>query len=327
MPLNDDQRWLDAAARLSARGAPAARPNPSVGAIVVRDGTVLARGWTQPGGRPHAEAVALAAAGEAAHGATLYVSLEPCAHQSTRGPACAGLIAGSGLARVVIGCGDPDPRTAGKGVAAIRAAGITVEQISSPACAASLAGYLCRTTLARPHITLKLALSADGALARPPGESQWLTGEAARAHVHAVRARMDAIVVGAGTVAADNPRLDVRLPGLEQRSPQRWLLSGHAAPHGWQVMARPDDVFAMGDVQYLMVEGGAQTARAFLHAGLVDRLILYRAPITIGTGVPSLPELTHQALATADSGWRLCDQRQLGNDALEVYERSLCSPE
>ncbi len=304
-----------------------ARPNPSVGAIVVQQGRIIARGWTGPGGRPHAEAVALSLAGESARGGTLYVSLEPCAHQSARGPACADLVAASGLARVVMGCADPDPRTAGEGSRRIEQASIAAELVDSAACKRSLAGYLTRITQGRPHITLKLALSQDGCLARPPGESQWLTGEPARAHVHAMRARMDAILVGSATLAADSPRLDVRLPGLEHRSPERWVLTSGKAPEGWQAMASPQGVFAMGDAQYLMVEGGAKTARAFLGAGLVDRLMLYRAPVTIGAGVAAIPELTEAALAGRKSGWQLCDQRQLGNDVLDVYERSPCSPE
>ncbi len=327
MPKTEDLRWLDAAARMGARGWPMARPNPSVGAIIVHQSQVVARGWTGAGGRPHAEAVALSAAGEAARGATLYVSLEPCAHHSTRGPACADLVAASGLARVVVGCADPDPRTAGEGIRRIQSAGIAAELVENAACKQSLAGYLTRITPGRPHVTLKLALSQDGCLARPPGKSQWLTGEPARAHVHTVRARMDAILVGAGTLAADKARLNVRLPGLESRSPERWILTSSNAPDGWQAMASPQGIFAMGDAQYLMVEGGAETARAFLAPDLVDRLMLYRAPITIGAGVPALPELTEAALAVGNSGWKRCDQRQLGNDVLDVYERSLCSLE
>lgn len=322
----EDRRWLDAAARLGARGQPLSRPNPAVGAIIVRAGQVIGRGWTQPGGRPHAEAVALDQAGTAAAGATLYISLEPCAHHSPRGPACADLVAASGLARVVIGCADPDPRTAGAGAARIAAAGITVEQIDSPACMASLAGYLTRARLGRPQVTLKLALSEDGRLTLPPGEGQWLTGAIARAHVHAMRARMDAIVVGRGTLAVDAPRLDVRLPGLESRSPARWLLTSGAAPAGWQALASPADIAALAPAQSLMVEGGAATARAFLAAGLVDRLLLYRAPLTIGGAGPALPELTEPALAS-NPRWTRTDHRQLGNDTLHVYEATPCSPE
>ena len=321
MSADEDERWLSAAARLAARGLPLARPNPAVGALIVRSGIVVGQGWTQPGGRPHAEAVALAQAGELARGATLYVSLEPCAHQSQRGPACADLVAASGLSRVVIGCGDPDPRTAGAGIERIRAAGITAEVLSNPACAESLAGYLTRTRLGRPHITLKLALSEDGYLAPPPDEGQWLTGPVARAHVHAWRARMDAILVGRGTLDADAPRLDVRLPGLADRSPQRWLLTSGEAPTGWRALPAPQAVATMLPAQTLMVEGGAHTARAFLAAGLVDRLLLYRAPRPVGGHGPALPELTRTALAGSPL-WRLTDTRALGNDAVDVYERT-----
>ena len=319
-----DSRWLAAAARLAARGIPLSRPNPSVGALLVKQGKVIARGWTQPGGRPHAEAVALAAAGEQARGATLYVTLEPCAHPSTRGPDCAGLVAASGVSRVVIGCHDPDPRTAGAGAARLRSAGVEVVEADHPECRDSLAGYLVRQQLGRPHVSLKLALSADGYLAPPPGEGQWLTGEVARAHVHAMRARMDAILVGRGTFEADQPRLDVRLPGIEHRSPERWLLTTGSASQGWHAIAAPQDISQMTGAQYLMVEGGAQTARAFLDAGLVDRLLLYRAPRVVGGNGASLPGLTADALA-ASSAWQLSDTRQLGNDTLQVYERAQIS--
>ena len=319
-----DSRWLAAAARLATRGIPLSRPNPSVGALLVNQGKVIARGWTQPGGRPHAEAVALAAAGEQARGATLYVTLEPCAHASQRGPDCAGLVAASGVTRVVIGCHDPDPRTAGAGANRLRAVGIEVVEADNPECRQSLAGYLVRQQLGRPHVTLKLALSADGYLAPPPGEGQWLTGEVARTHVHAMRARMDAILVGRGTLQADQPRLDVRLPGIEGRSPQRWLLTTGSAPAGWNAIATPQDITRMDGTQYLMVEGGAQTAQAFLGAGLVDRLLLYRAPRLVGGNGASLPGLTADALA-ASPEWQLTDTRQLGNDTLQVYERAQTS--
>ena len=319
MVTEADSRWLAAAARLSRRGIPLTRPNPAVAALVVMQGRLIARGWTQPGGRPHAEAQALAAAGDAAIGATIYVTLEPCAHQSARGPACADLLAASGAARVVIGCGDPDPRTAGQGIARLRAAGIETELADCADCASSLAGYLTRTAKHRPHVTLKLALSADRRLAPPPGEGQWLTGPEARAHVHAWRARMDAILVGRGTLEADAPRLDVRLPGLERRSPERWLLTSGAAPDGWRKIPTPQDIAQLEPAQYLMVEGGAQTARGFLAAGLVDRLLIYRASHKVGGAGAGLPEMSEMHLA-ADKSWQLVDRRPLGKDMLTVYE-------
>lgn len=322
----DDLRWLDAAARLAERARPLSRPNPAVGAIVVKDGRVIGRGWTQPGGRPHAEAVALGQAGRAAIGAVLYVTLEPCAHASSRGPACADLVATSGLREVVIGCGDPDPRTAGAGAARIEAAGVPARFLPSPASEASLAGYLMRYRRSRPHVTLKLATSLDGHIALVDGTSRWITGAEARAHCHLERARADAILVGGGTLRADQPRLDVRLPGLEGRSPDRWVLTRSAAPEGWQALASPVELSDMATVQYLFVEGGAETAAAFLAADLIDRLLLYRAPIVIGTGKPAVGDIALSDLAAAHGRWSLTDQRRLGSDTLEVYERTPCSP-
>jgi diaminohydroxyphosphoribosylaminopyrimidine deaminase/5-amino-6-(5-phosphoribosylamino)uracil reductase len=313
-----DHRWLAAAAALAARGRPLSQPNPAVGAILVKDGCVVARGWTQAGGRPHAEAMALAAAGESARGATLYVTLEPCAHKSERGPACADLVASAGLARVVVGCHDPDARTAGAGIARIGAAGVPIDLIDHPECRASLSGFLTRCAHSRPEVTLKLALSADCRLVPPQG--QWLTGPVARAHTHAWRAKMDAILVGRGTVEADNPRLDVRLPGLAARSPQRWLLTRGTAPDGWRVLPSPQDMALLAPAQYLMVEGGAATARAFLSAGLVDRMMLYRAPQAVGGNGAALPELAAAALVNAPE-WQHINSRPLGNDRLDVYER------
>jgi len=322
-----DLRWLAAAAAIAARARPLSAPNPAVGALLVRDGVVLARGFTQPGGRPHAEAMALAAAGEAAAGATLYVTLEPCAHASERGPACADLVASSPLARVVIGCGDPDPRTAGEGIARIRTAGIAVDLVPSAEAEASLAGYLSQRRRGRPEVTLKLATSLDGCIALASGESQWITGEQARAHAHAMRAKADAILVGGGTLRADQPRLDVRLPGLEERSPARWVLTHGTAPSGWHAIASPQDIATMADVQYLFVEGGAGAAAAFLAADLVDRILLYRAPVIIGGGMATITDIGLANLADCHNRWRLTEQRQLGSDTLEVYERILCSPE
>ena len=322
----DDLRWLDAAARLAARGRPLSRPNPAVGAILVKQGRVIARGWTQPGGRPHAEAVALGHAGSAAAGATLYVTLEPCAHQSERGPSCTDLVAAAGLTRVVVGCQDPDPRTAGQGLARLRAAGVAAKLLASPAAEASLAGYLTTKRLGRPQVTLKLAVSLDGRIALPDGSSRWITGEAARAHCHVERARADAILVGGGTLRADAPRLDVRLPGLEDRSPPRWVLTRDAAPDGWQALAAPQEISGMAGVQYLFVEGGAETAATFLKADLVDRLLIYRAPIVIGAGKSAVGDVALTDLAAAHGRWHRTDQRRLGSDTLEVYERIPCLP-
>ena len=323
MPLPaDDARWLAAAAALAERARPLARPNPGVGAIIVKAGRVLGRGWTAPGGRPHAEAVALAQAGEHARGATLYVTLEPCAHPSPRGPDCARLVGGAGLARVVIGMGDPDPRTAGAGIAILRAAGAQVTLAGWAAEQLGLAGHHCAVVQGRPHVTLKLATSLDGAIALASGESRWITGAQARAHGHRARARADAILVGGGTLRADAPALDVRLPGLEQRAPDRWVLTRGAAPAGWRKLATPQDIAAMGDVRHLLVEGGAGAAAAFLANDLVDELLLYRAPIIIGGGRPCIGDVGLASLAQARGRWQLAQQRRLGADMLDIFHRT-----
>ena len=316
-----DDAWMQAAATLAARARPLSRPNPAVGAIVVRDGRVVGRGFTSAGGRPHAEARALAQAGAAAAGATLYVTLEPCAHDSPRGPACADLVIAARPARVVIGCIDPDPRTAGNGIARLQAAGIAVAVLDHPAARDSLAGYLLRTGEARPHVTLKLATSLDGRIALATGESRWITGPAARAHVHAVRARADAILVGGGTLRADSPRLDVRLPGLAERSPERWVLTRGTAPDGWRAVADIATPGAFGTVQYLYVEGGAGAAATFLAADRVDRLMIYRAPIVIGSGLAAVGDIGIDRLDDAHGRWRRVARQDLGSDTLDIYDR------
>jgi len=312
---------MQAAATLAARGRPLSRPNPAVGAVLVSNGRVLGRGYTSTGGRPHAEAVALAQAGPSAQNATLYVTLEPCAHDSARGPACADLVIAARPARVVIGCIDPDPRTAGAGIARLREAGIAVDVIDHAGARASLAGYLLRTGEARPHVTLKLAMSLDGRIALASGESRWITGAAARAHVHASRARADAILVGGGTLRTDKPRLDVRLAGLEDHSPERWVLTRGAAPEGWQAVSDITAPGAFGAAQYLYVEGGAQAAAAFLAADRVDRLMIYRAPIVIGAGLAAIGDIGLERLDQAHGRWGLVAQQNLGSDTLDIYDR------
>ena len=311
------------AARLgeSARGRTA--PNPNVGCIIVSDGEIVGRGATAPGGRPHAEAVALAEAGPKARGATLYTTLEPCAHASGRGPTCAALIPEAGIVRVFAAIKDPDPRTAGEGIAMLRKAGIEVKiGIGRQAARDSMSGYLNRVEQGRPRITLKLALSIDGKIALPSGESKWITGEDARAHVHLERARSDMILVGRGTYQADQPRLDVRLPGLEQWSPRRALLTSRSEPvFGWEILTSPQDVYRLHDVNDLLVEGGSATATAFLSADLVDRILIYRAPILVGEGKSSFGFIGLDAIANAHGRWKAGDGARLGIDRLEVYER------
>ena len=313
---------MGAAVALGERGRGNTAPNPNVGCVIVRDDIVVGRGWTQPGGRPHAEAMALAEAGEAARGATAYVTLEPCCHRSERGPACADLLAEAGVARVVAALKDPDGRISGGGFERLRAAGIEVQLgAGAEEAARSMAGFLTRIRLGRPFITLKLAMSLDGKIALPSGESRWITGEDARAHVHLERARCDMILVGRGTYERDRPKLDVRLPGLEERSPRRALLTRGAAVEGWTRLGSPEEVFGLEGVNDLLIEGGSATASAFLGADLVDRMLIYRAPILIGDGKSSVGYIGLTDLADAHRRWLLADSRMLGIDRLEVYER------
>ncbi|MEG3168920.1 bifunctional diaminohydroxyphosphoribosylaminopyrimidine deaminase/5-amino-6-(5-phosphoribosylamino)uracil reductase RibD [Sphingomonas sp. LB3N6] len=378
---------MGTALALAERSRGRTAPNPNVGCVIVRDGRVVGRGWTQAGGRPHAEAMALAEAGAKAQGATAYVTLEPCAHRSPRGPACSDLLIESGVARVVAALEDPDARTAGQGFARLQAADIIVTRgIRSDEARRSMAGFLTRQALGRPHVTLKLATSLDGCIAMADGSSRWITGPEARAHAHLERSRHEAILVGRGTYEADAPRLDVRLPGLEGRAPKRVLLSttltatpspsprhsseswnipvaGHdGASRGdpsfrwgdeigtgdgigagdeitvadgmvverglgadghanWTVIPSPSDIATLPNVDHILVEGGAAVASAFLAADLVDRLLLYRAPILIGGGKPALRDIGLTDLPEAHQRWTHVDARQLGMDRLEVYER------
>lgn len=318
----DYQDWMRSAIALGegARGQTA--PNPNVGCVIVKEGRAVGHGATQSGGRPHAEAVALDMAGAEAEGATIYVTLEPCAHKSPRGPACADLLVAAKPKRVVIALADPDARTDGKGIERLRDAGIPVETgLLGTEARASMEGFFTRLARGRPHITLKLAMSLDGKIALPSGESKWITGEDARRHVHEVRARSDMILVGRGTLLADDPRLDVRLPGLEDRSPRKALLTRGDPVEGWTRLASPEDVFALPDINDLLVEGGSGAASAFLAADLVDRLLIYRAPILIGEGKSALGYIGLTQLAEAHRRWRLAHAEMLGIDRMEVYER------
>lgn len=218
----DDIAHMRAALALARRGLGNVAPNPAVGCVIVRDGAVVGRGWTQPGGRPHAETEALARAGEAARGATAYVTLEPCCHWG-RTPPCTDALIAAGIARAVVALRDPDPRVNGEGLDRLRAAGIAVTEGVLEAEAARLnAGFLSRVRAGRPLVTLKLATTLDGRIAAASGESRWITGPEARRLAHRLRARHDAVMVGSGTALADDPALTVRIPGL--------VPPGHAGP-------------------------------------------------------------------------------------------------
>jgi diaminohydroxyphosphoribosylaminopyrimidine deaminase/5-amino-6-(5-phosphoribosylamino)uracil reductase len=219
-----DQRFMQLALSLGRRGQGRTWPNPAVGAVVVKDGVIVGRGWTQPGGRPHAEPEALGRAGEAARGATLYVTLEPCSHFG-KSPPCADAVIAAGISRVVSAIEDPNPEVAGQGHARLRAAGITVDiGLCGAEAAHDHAGHFRRVRDKRPHVILKLAVSADDKIGAAGGKPVAITGEAAKARVHLLRAQCDAILVGIGTVRADDPLLTCRLPGMAARSPVRVVL-------------------------------------------------------------------------------------------------------
>ncbi|MBX9752413.1 MAG: bifunctional diaminohydroxyphosphoribosylaminopyrimidine deaminase/5-amino-6-(5-phosphoribosylamino)uracil reductase RibD [Roseococcus sp.] len=365
----DDQAHMRAALQLAARGLGNTWPNPAVGCVLVKHGTVIARGWTQPGGRPHAETQALDRAGEAARGATAYVTLEPCSHHGRTPPCCDALIR-AGVSRVVVALRDPDARVDGRGLARLRAAGITVEEGLLGAEAATLnAGFIRRITQGLPLVTLKLASTLDGRIATSTGESRWITGPGARRAVHALRARHDAVMVGSGTVLADDPDLTCRIAGMdpvpmlrviadarlrtppsarlvrEARLQPSWLLTGAGhrpsalAPYiesgvevvtirrapktqegGGGLLPRPMlAALAARGVTRVLVEGGAGLAAALLRTGLVDRLVWFHAPGTMGAeGLASLGPLGVAALS-AMPRFRLEATRAVGEDVMSEF--------
>ena len=394
MGAAEDRRFMGAALRLARWNTGLTSTNPSVACIVVRDGAIVGTGVTARGGRPHAEPQALAEAGEAARGATAYVTLEPCSHHG-KTPPCANALIASGVARVVIAVTDPDARVSGRGVAMLRAAGIAVEtDVLEAEGRRVLAAYLTRQIEKRAHVTLKLAVSADGMIGRRGAGQVAITGPLARAQVHALRAEMDAILVGSGTALADDPELTVRLTGLSHRSPRRFVLGHRALPDTLKLVRTAGDVpvtlvrigpahagtaapvapsagpsdhllpggekreqgagvtissprrgevpaggegaerqgisrwmtpslnallvrMAEDGISSLMVEGGAGVAAGFIEAGLVDRILLYQGPDTIGSdGIASPVTPSHMP-----PGFRLVAEEQFGPDRAWHYER------
>ena len=322
------------ALRIARRGLGNTWPNPAVGCVLVRQGRVIGRGWTQPGGRPHAERMALDAAGEAARGATAYVTLEPCAHHG-RTPPCADALVAAGVGRVVSALTDPDPRVAGRGHARLRTAGIEVaEGICAAEAAAMQQGFLSRVMQGRPMITLKLAGSFDGRIATASGESRWITGDAARRHVHLLRLMHDAVMVGAGTARADRPALNVRGFG-KVRQPVRVVIGQGAIPdlpaenadHG-PLLVLPGPLpqamamLAERGLTRVLCEGGGQLAGALLAQGLVDQLACYTAGLVLGAaGRPAIGDLGVQALGDAPR-FRLVESRPIGGDLFHRWLRS-----
>lgn len=362
-----DRRYMAAALRLSRKNLGLTSTNPAVGTLIIRDDgngpVIIGRGVTAIGGRPHAEAEALAEAGVLARGATAYVTLEPCAHHG-RTPPCANALVTAGITRVVGAASDPDPRVSGKGYAILRSAGIEVKEgVLAREAADQLAGYMNRSMRKRPEVILKLALSADGMIGRR-GEGQiGITGEIARRQVHVMRAECDAILIGIGTAIADDPELTVRLPGLRSRSPARIVLDRLTRLPATSKLARsasdvPVLVAACSDSQVanraeleragvkflatetydgrvalpelledlgnqgmsrIIVEGGADTARAFLDEELVDRIALFYGPEAIGTdGIAAPIGRDH-----IPAGFSLVREARFGEDSFAEWIREI----
>lgn len=315
----DDDAWMGEALAAAATVRTSTSPNPWVGAVVVPDpggphaGAPAAVGATSPPGGPHAEVEALALAGPAAAGATVYVTLEPCSHHGRTGP-CADALAAAGVRRVVVAIEDPDPQVAGRGIARLRQAGIAVDVgCRAGEAAAQLAPYLTHRRTGRPHVVLKLAATLDGRIAAPDGTSRWITGAEARLDAHRLRAESDAIAVGAGTVRADDPALTVRGTEAGHHRPggPRRIVLGRA-PAGARVLPAdehtgpvPDLLDRLGaeGVLQLLVEGGARVAHDLHAAGLVDRYVLYLAPALLG-GDDGTPAFAGPGAATMAEVWR-----------------------
>lgn len=358
---------MRAALALARRGLGQVAPNPAVGCLLVQNGRIVGRGWTQPGGRPHAETEALKQAGAQAGGATAYVTLEPCAHTGQTGP-CADALVEAGIARCVVALKDPDSRVSGRGVDRLAKAGIGVDLGLCADEARELnRGFFSVQEQGRPLITLKLATTVDGRIATKTGESQWITGPAARARAHLLRAGHDAVLVGSGTAIADNPRLDVRLAGLEGRSPLRVVIDGRLRlplTHDLvrRAAERPSCLITGTDVEAtrlgayrdsgmtvlqvsrdedhrpilseamqglaklgvtrLLVEGGAYISAGLLKAGLVDRLVCFRAGLVMGgDGLPAAVSLGVESLQEAPK-FLLKQQQTIGADSCDTFERA-----
>ncbi|MDO8606125.1 MAG: bifunctional diaminohydroxyphosphoribosylaminopyrimidine deaminase/5-amino-6-(5-phosphoribosylamino)uracil reductase RibD [Phaeospirillum sp.] len=361
-----DRSHMRAALALARRGLGTVWPNPAVGCVIVKDGRVVGRGWTQPGGRPHAETEALAMAGKAASGSTAYVTLEPCAHHGKTAP-CAEALISAGIVRVVVAVQDPDARVAGKGVEMLMRAGVKVVEGVLEAEAAEInAGFFMRVTTGRPLVTLKLASTLDGRIATHSGESRWITGPAARTVAHMLRAENDVIMVGSGTALYDDPDLSCRLAGLAECSPVRVVVDGRLRlPLTSRLVATANDIptwvltlegcdrlrreayeeagvdvvelpagadgaidlemaleaLAESGVTRVLVEGGAHLAAALLRAGLVDRLIWFRAPRLMGgDGLAAAVAFGVDHLAQTPRFERI-DVRPVGDDVMELYTR------
>jgi diaminohydroxyphosphoribosylaminopyrimidine deaminase/5-amino-6-(5-phosphoribosylamino)uracil reductase len=349
------------ALRLAERGLHSTSPNPRVGCVIVKNGRIIGEGWHQKAGEPHAEIHALLEAGPAAQGATAYVTLEPCSHHG-RTPPCADALVGAGVAGVIAAMQDPNPAVAGQGLARLRAAGIETRVGLMAAEARQLnAGFVKRMVYGHPLVRLKTASSLDGRTALSSGESKWITGEAARADVHRLRARSCAILTGVNTVLADNPQLNVR--GIDSpRQPLKVIVDSTlrtpadarvlagartlvacAAPDagktaaleaaGAEILCLPGadgrvdlgallSRLAQRGVNELITEAGPGLNGALLGAGLVDEWVQYVAPCLLGSGARPLFELAEPATMQERLAWKLADQRMIGNDLRFIWRKA-----
>ncbi|MCX7624042.1 MAG: bifunctional diaminohydroxyphosphoribosylaminopyrimidine deaminase/5-amino-6-(5-phosphoribosylamino)uracil reductase RibD [Thermomicrobium sp.] len=361
-----DRQWMQRAIALAWRAAGRVAPNPAVGAVIVRDGRVVGEGCTKPPGGPHAEIVALQAAGDQARGATLYVTLEPCAHYG-RTPPCVEAIVRAGIQRVVVALRDPYPEVDGRGIAALRAAGVEVDVgVEAPSAAEVVAGYLKRLRTGLPEVTLKYAMTLDGRLATRTGHSRWITGPEARRYAHQLRDRHDAILVGVGTVLRDDPELTTRLDAADcgdggPPHPLRVVLDSRArTPPTARLLSRgipgrtlivttdaapPDRLVALREAgaelltvparcgkvdlrgalgelarrgtNSVLVEGGGLVLGSLFDEALVDRVVVFVAPVLVGGADAPVP-LTGRGVATMEEAVRLRDVRvrRLGSDVV-----------
>ena len=352
-----DEDYMNAALAYARRAIGQVAPNPPVACLLVKDGVVVGRGVTARGGRPHAETVALKQAGAAAEGATAYVTLEPCAHQGKTG-SCARALVDTKIARCVIGCTDPDERVNGKGAEILKEAGVDVlTGVCEDAARDLIIGFASRVTLNRPSVTLKMATTVDGKIATSQGESQWITGELARAHVHLERSRHDAIMVGLGTVLSDDPMLTTRMKGYEHQSVRivmdthlripldsklvktaeeapLWLIhlddsegNAKALKEAGVKLIKAKTLkialrrLAEEGITRLFVEGGVHLHTSFLKDKLYDRFLWYRAPSLLGReGISAIGELGVKKLVQMIPLER-ATTKMLGRDILATYER------
>lgn len=328
MDINSDQYWMAKALLLAQQGLGRTGRNPSVACILVKDNHIIAQARTGDGGRPHAEEDALRLAGDKAQGCTAYLTFEPCAHPGTREGGCAALLTNAAIARIVYACPDPDPRTSGKGAAYCQGHGVAVTTNICRDEAEDLnRGFIRRMCDQRPYVGMKIATSLDGMMACANGQSQWITGQAARDQGHRIRATYDSILTGSGTWLADQPQLTVRLPDYDGPQPHRFVLDrrgrvNDSAATRLDQNTADEALKAMAvdhKVNRVLIEAGAQLSAAFLQAGLVDELYWFRAPIMMGAdGLSPFPSmaLTHvdQALP-----WRRLSSVLLGLDVLDVY--------